>query len=345
MPQIESEGVREPEVLAALPRLREAAWVDAPTAATIERLARGELVSVRAELRLALYLGVTALLAGIGLFVKDNLESIGPLAIAIAGAMIVAGLFVWVFARAQPFTWGTGESRHLAFDFLLLFAALLGAGELAFVEKHFTPLGDHWSLHLLAVSLGYAALAVRFDSKALFSLALSTFAAWRGVSLAIGRLGETLWRPQAAALRWNALGCGVLFVVLGLVLKRSGRKAHFEPAAVGLGWLLIQGALLSGRFTEIGTDSFTGALWAFAASVVGAGLALGAWRARRFGLFAWGVGTGYAGLLSWTLPLFPVGMREMYGCSAVFGGTVAIVVGLVIAHRGRFRGADSEAAP
>ncbi|HEX3126705.1 MAG TPA: hypothetical protein VH394_05190 [Thermoanaerobaculia bacterium] len=87
------------------------------------------------------------------------------------------------------------------------------------------------------------AAAFRFESRPVFSLALSTFAAWRGVS--VGMLGFT-FLPEASAVRWNAILCGVLFAGLGFVLKRTRRKAHFEPVAVHLGWLLILGGIAAG---------------------------------------------------------------------------------------------------
>lgn len=334
----ESAPNREPEVLAALPELERQGWIAEPATTTVRRLALGELVSVRAELRLALYLGVLSLVSGISWFVKDNVERLGPATIAVAGAVIVAGLFVWIVRRAEPFSWEERASGHLAFDFLLLLAALLAAADLAFVEHRFTPLGDQWAYHLLVVALGYGALAVRFDSKMLFSLALSTFAAWRGV--AVGFEDTERWigfGARSGELRWNALLCGALFVVLGTVKKRAGKKAHFEPTAVVLGWVLVLVAMLSGRLDHLDDELGVGTLWALAALLTGGALAAGSVKARRFGLFSLGVGAAYFGLLGVTLPLVPDELVSFFGCFGVFGITVATVVGLVLAHRSWFR--------
>lgn len=230
-------------------------------------------------------------------------------------------------------------SKHLAFDFLLLLAALLAAADLAFVENRFTPLGDSWAYHLLIVALGYGALAVRFDSsKFLFSLALSTFAAWRGLSVGLRDTGRWLgFGASADALRWNALFCGALFVVLGTVMKRSGRKAHFEPTAVVLGWLLILGALLSGEANSFSESLGPGTLWAIATFLTGLGLAAGSVRSRRFGLFSLGAGAAYLGFLGFTLPLLPRELIGLFGCFGTFGSAVAAVAGLVLAHQRWFR--------
>lgn len=326
---------RDPEVLRALPELEREGLLVEPAGTTVRRLALGELVSIRAELRLVLYLGVLSLVSGISWFVKDNVERLGPATIALAGALIVAGIFVWIVRRAEPFTWEERASGHLAFDFLLLLACLLAAADLAFVENRFTPLGDQWAYHLLVVALGFGALSVRFDSKMIFSLALSSFAAWRGVAVSFQGAGR--WLDSGSVLRWNALLCGALFVVLGTVMRKRRLKAHFEPTAVVLGWILVLAAMLSGRLEDLDHGLGVGALWALAALGVGGGLAAWAVRERRFGLFSLGVGAAYFGLLGVTLPLIPGELVGIFGCFGVFGLTVATVVGLVLAHRQWFR--------
>jgi hypothetical protein len=174
---------------------------------------------------------------------------------------------------------------------VLLLAALLTGADLAYVEAQFTPLGPHWAWHLLLVSLLYAALAFRFDSRVVFSLALSTFAAWRGVSAAA--LEQTLWRysEAAAAVRLNAVVCGAVFVGLGALLQARRIKAHFEPVAAHMGWLLILATPLSGI-----AEHDLGLSYAAALLVTGALLAGGAFWRRRFALFAMGVVAAYIGV-------------------------------------------------
>ena len=190
---------------------------------------------------------------------------------------------------APPFSWREVPSPNLGFDYMLLLGVLLAAADLAYVEVKFTPLGANWTWHLLIVAVFTALAAFRFDSRIVFSLSLSTFAAWRGVSAA--HFGTNLWWRAENAVRWNAIACGVLFAILGYVLKRTGRKAHFEPLAVTLGWLLLLGGLGSGM-----SEPASWAGWGIALLLVSAGLAAGAYRARRFPLFAFGVVAAYVAL-------------------------------------------------
>ncbi|HEX9943243.1 MAG TPA: hypothetical protein VGG03_14580 [Thermoanaerobaculia bacterium] len=311
-----------PDVADAIPRLVEAGALPPERARLFLRVSRGELVSVHRELRMLLYAGVLLVTAGVGLLVKENLERIGPVTIAAVLGLAAAAALAWVARVAPPFSWREAASPNLAFDYMLLLGLLLAAADLAYVEVRFTPLGANWPWHLLIVSLFTALAAFRFDSRVVFSLALATFAAWRGVSVA--RFGSVLWASTENAVRWNAVGCGVLFAVLGLVLARTGRKAHFEPVAVHLGWLLVLGGLASG----IGETNWEG--WTFALLLTGAGLAAGAYSLRRFPLFALGVVAGYAAL---SRLILEVAGAEVFGCLWFFASALVLLFVLIAAQR------------
>jgi hypothetical protein len=123
-----------------------------------------------------------------------------------------------------------------------------------------------------------------------FSLAMSTFAAWRGVSVTL--IERSLWRGLEDSVRLNALACGVLFILLGGYLRRSGRKPHFEPVAAHLGWLLFFGSVAWGLGGGPGREFVSIAILVGG----GAGLASHAYRQNRFSLLAFGVFAGYIGL-------------------------------------------------
>ena len=247
-----------PDVVSAVESLREEGALTASQAHLFSRVARRELVSVRLEIRAALYAGVLLLTGGIALFVKENHERLGPAAIGLAiGAAAVACL-AWAWRKSPPFTWDDASSTHAGFDYVLLLGALLVATDLAYLEAQLKLLGENWPWHFLVVAAFYVLLAYRFDSKMLLSLALASFAAWRGISVNVGR--ASLGGGDPARLRLEALSCGVLFVVLGLVARRTGRKVHFEDVYVNGGLLLGFGGLLSGVFTSTSWPAWTLAL-------------------------------------------------------------------------------------
>ena len=313
-----------PDVARAIPELAASGALPAEKVPLLLREARGELLSIHGELRALLYAGVLLITGGVGLLVKENLDRIGPVAIAVGIGLAAAAALAWVIAKAPPFSWGPVPSPHLAFDYLLLLGVLLTGADLAYVEWKFTPLGAHWPWHLLIMALLAGAAAFRFDSRVIFSLSLSTFAAWRGVSVAL--LGSGLWNRSGDAVRWNAIACGVLFAVLGVALARTGRKAHFEPVAVNLGWLLVLGGTGSG----IAGSGEPPLWWGMALLLVGAALAAGAFRARRFPLFAYGVLAGYVGL---SRLVFGITNLEILGCFWFSITSIFLIIGLLLAQR------------
>jgi hypothetical protein len=272
-----------PDLAKAIPGMVESGILEETKGRTLLRLARGELVSLHPELRFLYYLGVLLTAAGVGLLVKENYQHIGPVAVAIGIGIGALACFAWAVRKAPAFSWEEVPSPSLSYDYALLLGVLLAVSDLAFIELQFTPLGAHWPWHLLITSLLIACVAIRYDSRTIFSLALSTFAAWRGISVSL--IEKPLWHVTDESIRWNAICCGVLFILLGRFLQRTKRKPHFESIAVHLGWLLILGALVSGSLKY----QWDAAAYITLLAVVGAGLAGHSFRKQRFSLFAFGI--------------------------------------------------------
>lgn len=240
---------------------------------------------------------------------------------------IAIGIGVAAFA-CLGWAWRRAPSRSFAFDSVQLLGALLAAADLAFIEVKFTPLGAHWPRHFLIVAAAYAWLAFRFDSKILFSLALTSFAAWRGVSL----VGVAVpWGGVADSNRLflEALGCGVAFLVLGKVLERVRVRAPFEPVAAWLGWILIVGALAMRLVTDEG-------LVIPAAALVGCGAVLAwfSWDERSLGRYALGLGAAALGVGAWAAEgIDRIGGGEKMMLTVVALLAFAVIVLVLRAHR------------
>jgi hypothetical protein len=280
-----------PDVAQAVPELARSGILDQEKARLLLRIAQGELLSVHAEIRLFFYLGVLVTSTGVGLLIKQNYDQIGPLAVALAVGLGAAACLGWAIRQAPAFFWGEVPSPSMVYEYLLLLGLLLGVADLAFIEVQFTPLGANWPWHLFITSILMACMAIRFDSRTIFSLALSTFAAWRGLSVSF--IERPIWRAHDESVRVNAICCGLLFLFLGHFLQRSHRKPHFEPVAVYLGWLLVLGALVSGG-PQHGAKGI-----AYILLLIGTGgyLACHFFRKQRFSLFVPGVLAVFSGLI------------------------------------------------
>ena len=325
-----------PEVAEAIPGLVERGVLRADDGAVQLRVARGELLSVRGELRALWWLGVTLVMAGVGVLIAEKAQQLGPLVITLGLTAAAIGCLAWVVRRGPTFSWGQGESETVAFDYVLLLGASLLAADLAWVEVQFRPLGLSWPWHLLVGSLIMAALSVRYDSRLLFSLALTTFAAWRGVT-ASTFMSFAWFTTSAATVRVNALGCGALFVALGFAMTRLDRKAHFEPVAAHLGWSLVLGAMAQGALgASHRAESWLG--WSLALLATAAGLAVLAWVGRRFTLLLLAVLALYVAASRLILE----GVHDEKAVVAYFlVSGVMTVVALLVAHRALRRSGDA----
>ena len=324
--------MRSPELAEAIPELVRDGVLPAEKAVTPLRAARGELLSVRGELRSLLYLGVLLLVGGVSLLVKENLDRIGPGAIAAAIGLAAAGCLGWALHRAPAFSWGKAQSSDWSFDYLLLLGILLLGTDLAYIEAKFTPLGADWAYHLLLMSAVTAAFALRCDSRLCWTLSLSTFAAWRGV--AASRVARAYGSADVPALRLNLILCGLVFVALGLFLRRFDRKAHFEPVTTFLGAL----ATLAGVGLLALDPDGSWIAWALVFLVLAAAVAGVALRFRRFGLFALGAVSAYIAV---TRLVFQLLQEPMLGCLWFSGSSTAMLVLLFLVQR-RFRAVAHE---
>lgn len=292
-----------PDVVRAIATLRTGDVLSAGQAAFFDRVARRGLVSVRFEIRTLLYVGVLLLTSGVGVLVARHQEDIGPLAIATGIALAAAGSLIWVTRRAAPFAWGEVPSPHVAFDYVLLLGLLLVAADLAYAEVQFTVLGPRWAYHLLIVGVLYLLAAYRWDSRTALGLALTTLAAWRGVSLS---LVPALIGPGVAAdLRASAIALGALYVGAAVLSVRLARKPHFEEVFAGTGLLLLLGGLLSGVLDD--HPRWSG--WLVATLLVAGTVMAAAFRLRRALYFAAGLVATYIALVRLLFEPFRYGLH------------------------------------
>jgi hypothetical protein len=280
-----------PDVVSAIARLRATNVLSGGQAALFERVARRQLVSVRLEVRVLLYLGVLLLASGVGLLVAEHHREIGPLAIAAAIGLAVAASFLWVMRKAPAFAWGEVEPPNVAFDYVLLLGLLLVASELAYVEVQFTVLGPKWPYHLLLVGVVYLLAAYRWDSRTALGLALTTLAAWRGISISL--IAGSLGPGDESALRGNAILLGGSYVAAAALSVRWTRKPHFEEVFANTGLVLLLGGLVSGALE----DESRWVAWLVALLVVAGAVMWLSFRLGRALYFVQGIVAAYVGLL------------------------------------------------
>jgi hypothetical protein len=314
-----------PDVVSAIAVLRARTILSAEQAVLLDRVAGRRLVSVWLEIRALLYVGVLLVTSGVGLLVSERHREIGPWIIAGGIGVAAAACLFWVTRKAPPFSWGEVPSPNAAFDYVLLLGLLLFASDLGYIEAQFTLLGGHWAHHLLVVGAVYLVAAYRWDSRTTLGLALTTLAAWRGVS--VGLISATLWRGNPADLRVNAIALGALYVVAAWHSVRMNRKAHFEEVFANAGLLLLLGALVSGALDR----GPAWGVWLVALLAVAGAVLWLSFRLGRSLYFVQGVAAAYVGLLRLLFAPFRHDTSVPFLLAALLGlGALALVFA---AHR------------
>jgi hypothetical protein len=170
-----------------------------------------DLWSVHRELRMALYASVVAITVGLGIFLKQNLDRIGPAAVMLG----LAGAAAVCYAVAVRMHRRSAEPS-IAGEYVLLLGALIVTADLGYAESQFHWFGSDWSRHLLILAVLHAATAYALESPLLLSLSLASFAGWIGVERGFG--GTSTLEQAAHDAGGRALLCAALIL--------AWREAH-----------------------------------------------------------------------------------------------------------------------
>ena len=198
-------------------QLRDSGAIAPDVASLLIARERREIVSVYAELRFLTWASVMLIVTGVGVLVKNHLNEIGPLAIALAIGLGAAGCYAWSAYKRK------GEAS-LVDDYILLLAALLLSADLGYIESTWHLLGANWKEHLLVLAVIHGVTAYLFDSRLVLSVSLTSLAAYLGVQRSL----DTIWgSSRDTALR--AFVCAAIIVAWRLIDSRYRKKTAFSP--------------------------------------------------------------------------------------------------------------------
>jgi hypothetical protein len=183
-----------------------------PAADVLIARERREVFSVQPELRICAWAGAMLLATAAGIVLKNNLERIGPLALAalIGAAAIGCYAFVWI-RRARP---------SIVDDYILLLGALLVSADVAFIETQFHLFGAAWYRHFAVLAVVHGIAAYVYNSRTLLTLAIVAMCSWMGVQQSpFAHVNDV----EEASLR--LLGC----LALVLMWRFANRREEFRP--------------------------------------------------------------------------------------------------------------------
>ncbi|OGS27049.1 MAG: hypothetical protein A2297_10285 [Elusimicrobia bacterium RIFOXYB2_FULL_48_7] len=189
--------------------------------------------SLHVELQALLYIGVLTIITGIGLTINKYFAQLGHIAIIGSLTALFAGSLWYCFAKCR---------KGLLLDYILLFACLVYASDIAYIETHFKVLGDFWKNYMLFSSALFAFLAYRFDNRLILSMALTTLAAWFGFKFQDFNVSFREYH------RIYAVIYGAMVLAAGIILNKRKIKEHFFDIYLNFGLNFIFIASVSGVF-------------------------------------------------------------------------------------------------
>jgi hypothetical protein len=189
---------------------------------------RRDVFSLFGELRTASYIAVALVTTGAGIWIKNNAERLGP--VAILTALLVASAACYAFAlmgaRRAPLPDAAVRPRTIVADYVLLLGALLVSAAVGFAESQFHLLGPNWSRHLAFLALLHIATAYLTDSRLVLSAGLAALAGWFGAEL------RTF--DNDASFGGRALACAATVFVLRVANRHKVFDATYEHFAANV---------------------------------------------------------------------------------------------------------------
>jgi hypothetical protein len=309
--------------MTTLERLREwhqAGVITEIQAQTLAALVRRERFSIFLELNAGLYIGVLALVGGVGWTFRTYFANVGDLFILTTFSVLVVGCLYYCFSRASPYAHGEVESPNLPFDYVLYLGCLMLSAELAYIEFRFQLFQGVWDHYLLFAAATFALLGYRFDNRFVLSLALASLAGWFGLKV------SAFGFRSADFLRMSALTYGAIVAGTGWTLYRQGIKPHFVESYLHIAANVVFTAIVSGVVDQSASALYLAALIA----LCGVSIVLGV-RFARFVFVAYGIVYGYIGITAKVVPDFRH-ETAFLGYVVVTGGLVVVAL-VVLARR------------
>jgi len=272
---------------------------------------RREGFSVRPEVRLLAWAGAMMLATAAGIVLKNNLDRIGPFALAAMMGLAAAACYAWV--------WWRRERAGLIDEYILLLGALLVSADAAFIETQFRLFGTAWHRHFLILAVVHGAGAYLYRSRTLLSLSIGAVAGWLGVRGFDGALGRN---GYDYALRASTVAA------LVLVWRRLNRREEFTPVFEHFAALLLLAAGVA-----LMTEDAMRALYCLVTIGIAAGVIWWGFHVRRLAFLLYGF---VGGVIAGNVLMFELISEEAIAVLLLVLLNIGAIVALIVTYA-RFR--------
>lgn len=215
----------------------------------LETIKSSKLISVYHELQIILYLGVLLFTSGIGILIYKNIGQIGHIVSLILMFLSCVLSFIYVYKKASKYSNSRTKSPTPYFDYILLLGSLLFISVLGYLQFLYNFLDNNLELSSLTTSGLFFYLAYRYDNLGILSLAITSFAAFWGLSISPQK-----WYSNEFFDFENFHIIGIIlsisFTILALYLNKTEIKKHFTFTYLNFASLIFIFSVLTGVFTS-----------------------------------------------------------------------------------------------
>ena len=208
-----------------------------------------KLISVYYELQIILYVGVLLFASGIGILIYKNIGQIGHIVSLILLFLANILSFIYVYKQAFSYSNSKVEAPTPYFDYVLLLASLLLISVQGYLQFLFGFLNNNLELSSLFTALIFFYLAYRYDNLGILSLAITSFAAFWGLSISPQK-----WYSANFFSFENFHIVGIVFsismAILAFYLNKNEIKKHFTFTYLNFSSLIFNFSVLTGVFTS-----------------------------------------------------------------------------------------------
>ena len=185
------------------------------------------IFSLRSELLLMIYVSIILFTSGIGVIVYNNIDSIGHLAILSANFILMLVCFYFSFKKAKGYSNDEVLFENPLYDYLVLTGSLLACIFLGYINFQYQIFDDSYAYVSLISAILCFAVAYYFDNRIVLSMAITSLAAFIGISIT----PKSLFQNEVYSnleLTYSGLILGILLLVWMEYSLKHKIKAHFH---------------------------------------------------------------------------------------------------------------------
>lgn len=204
--------------------------------------------SIKAHLDFALYAGVTLLSSGLGILIYKNIDSIGHDVLVIMLGLLCFGCFSYCHFKKSLFSIKKVEAPNVAFDYILLFGALLLLVFIGYLQFQFQLFGQRYGLATFIPCVILFFAAYYFDHLGILAMAIVLLGSWLGIVITpLEMLKENDF--NSSHFIYTGIGLALLLAAVSYATFKFEIKEHFYFTylnfAIHIGFI----AALSGLFS------------------------------------------------------------------------------------------------